>query len=222
MLPAMHMCHHSTNIDFGASLKDIAQILIAISALTVSIVTLVLNRKISFKKTVKDKQLEVIYELIGLLSHNEINFNCQVGNESFMSGLGLYHLTHINIKEKRPELFNRKHFFFQADSFDSFKFLQLLGNPFLPREIYEVMNKFYYSNPKLYTYQQVQETKDFVALITMDQMTDKRNYFEAGSPDHKSFENFHKLVLELYNSLNTWLDKYDATDLKFKMDRRLH
>lgn len=215
------MCHQATNIDTGMSAKDILTLTISILAFGLSLVTLIVNRKISFKKTIKDKQLEVIYELIGLLGHNEINFLCQVQNNQFMTGLGLYHLTHTNFKEKHPELFGRQYFFFQADSFDSFKFLQLLGNPFLPREIYNVMNKFYYSQPKLYTFEQVMETKDFAALITLGQMTDKRNYFSAGSADHKSFENFHSLVLELYKTLNAWLDKYDAGDLKFKMDRQI-
>ncbi|MCE9540454.1 MAG: hypothetical protein K8R85_14735 [Bacteroidetes bacterium] len=201
--------------------KDILTLTISILAFGLALVTLILNRKISFKKTVKDKQLEVVYELLGLLGHNEINFMCQAENNSFMTGLGLYHLTYTNLKEKHKELFGRKHFFFQADCFDSFKFLQLLGNPFLPREIYNVMDKFYYSKTKLYTFDQVMETKDFVALITLGQMSNKMNYFEAGSTDHKTFENFHTLVIELYSTLNAWLDKYEAGDLKFKMDRQI-
>lgn len=217
------MCHqHNTGFFDNFTGKDMVDTLIALSALAVSIVTYVVNKKISFKKTVKDRQLEVVYELIGLLSKNEINFMTRNKGNSSMDGMSLYHLTYTNFKEKNPHLFNRNYMFFQADSYDGFNFLQLMGNPFLPDEIYTAIDSFYYKKPKQYTFKEVEATEDYVALITMNQKTDVLNYYTSDIQTHKSFEDFHSLVVNLYKTVNNWLDKYEAGDLKFKLDRKLN
>lgn len=217
------MCHHH-NMGFFDSFtgKDLVNTLIALSALTVSIVTYVINRKISFKKPVKDKQLDVVYELIGLLSKNEINFMSRDKGNSTMAGMSLYHLTYVNFKETNSAFFDRKYMFFQADSYDGFNFLQLMGNPFLPPEIYTAIDSFYYQKPKQYTFKEVEATENYVALITMNQKTDVLNYYTSDTSTHKSFEAFQALVINLYTTVNNWLDKYGAGELKFKMDRKLN
>ena len=216
------MCHGQYScVSDGSIFKDYGSIIISLFALIVSSIALFLNHRIYFKKTVKEKQLELIYELIGILSKNGIELRVQsLGGPTEMIGMSLYHFTYTNFKEKHSNFFGRQNMFFQSDSFDCFKFLQLMSNPFLPEEIYTVMDKFYQIKPKQFTFAEVEATKDFTSLITLDQKIDALNYFKSDTANHKSFENIHTLVVELYTSVNTWLEQYGAGDLKFKMNRK--
>lgn len=112
--------------------------------------------------------------------------------------------------------------FYQANSFDSYTFRQLMGNPLLPGEIYAVLDRFAPRNTTMLTFEQIEATNEYLAHITLNQKINELNYFSSNSSDHKTFNDFYNLVVELFDTTNTWLKKYGAHDLMFKKNLLLH
>jgi hypothetical protein len=204
-------------------IKDISSILLPLSSLVVAISAFVVSRKISLKKTIKDRQLDLVYELIESLSKATVNFSWkEKDNLGGISGMSLYHFIYSNFKEKNKYLFDRKQIYYQANSFDDYTFRQLMGNPLLPGEIYAVLDRFSPRHTTMFTFEQIEATNDFVAHITLNKKTNELDYFSSNSSDLKTFNDFYNLVVELFDTTNTWLKKYGAHDLMFKKNLLLY
>jgi len=210
------MCNHS-ELSNWEILKGLGAVLLPLSSLIVAITALVLSKKISFKKTIKDRQLDLIYDLIELLSKSEVNFYWKDNTHSGgISGMSLYHFIFANFTEKNKYLFDRNTMFYQVNSFEDYKFRRLMGNPLLPSEIYAVLDRFSPGNAEIVSFEEMEMTNDFVAHIKLGVNMKEARYQKSESKDLKTFEDFHNLVVEIFDTVNTWLKKYDATDLMFK------
>ncbi len=219
------MYYHHTHCQSSISqiINFVTQNIIPVISLIVSVIALRIAQKITLKKTIKDRQFDLMFKLVDLLSETEINlyWNNNKGG-SGISGMRLCHLYYSNFKEQNDDLFGRKKMYFQIDSFQDYKFLKLLGNPLIPEEIRTLMEKFTIKPTPQFTYKDIDETGDYVVNITLHQKVDEIKYIEMKYADLYTFEEFHKLVIQLFETMNAWFERYDVREMRFKNDLKMN
>lgn len=196
--------------------KDWITVIFSCASLGMSITTLYFSRKISFKKTIKERQFEVVCELMKLLSKTSISFRWKENKgSSGISTMFFYSFYHLNFQEKVKYLFERKNIYYQAKCFE-LDFISLMGNSLLPTEIYDALDKLRPKQLFETSYEEIESTNDYVAMITLNQKTGDFPYHSTTLEGHKTFDEFSKIIVEIFDTINNWLEQHDGKDLKFK------
>jgi hypothetical protein len=109
------------------SFSDIAQTLVALASLVISILAYNLAKKISFKKTVKDKQFDVVSQFIQSFSSSLLSISWQTKNGG--GGASLFYLAHMRTSQflkDNSKLFVDTKLIVQEDGFNNFNFISLI------------------------------------------------------------------------------------------------
>ncbi|MCX6350673.1 MAG: hypothetical protein NTX03_02300 [Bacteroidetes bacterium] len=217
----MYLCDHATN--YGSSIiKDYAGIIISLFSLFVACRALFLSRKISFKKAIKDDQLILVKELVSAISNNYIFLDSKDSkNENTTTGLTLSLFLFANFKEAYQYLFKMNKMYYQANCFDDFEFNRFIGNPILPRKIYDVLDRFSPRDITNFNSEYIETRNDYVAFLNGKHQPNISNYFASNSSDHRHFETFFNLVIILLKTINIWLKEHGAEELMFKGDLKI-
>lgn len=200
--------------DNTISWSDIAQILIACASLVVSFFAYRLAKKISFKRTVKDRQFEVVSQFIRAFTSSLISISWQNSNRG--GGGSLFYLSQMRSKkflEENSDLMFDERLIIQEDGFNHFNFVPLIGDPFLPNELYEELRKFWYHGIEKINNPQSAES---YLIICNHKDYSNPNYWHAKNPEFKNFRTFHAFINRIMNIADQWLEQYEASELKFK------
>ena len=202
------------NCNWFNYVKDISQLIISLSALLLSIVAFKLSRKITFKKTIREKQFDIVSELINNFRNTFIVLSYQHSSRGGANVLFLSNLKDKDLKDKYPDLYDRKAFLISNNIQVHFKFLKLYESPFLPDSIKVEMVKFWTSSNKTISRIEVSELDDYIIL---DEVPNSPLYSNAinipTQEDFRSFENFQKFINHFIDTINEWLKKNDAKEL---------
>ena len=200
-------------------MKDLFQVLIALSSLIISIVALRLSRKVSLKKNLKEKQFELVCKLIKALSNETLLFNYQQSDGGGGTTLMyLYQFKAKNFKEKYNYLFTRKHFLiYQQSGQLTFNFLKGMWNPLMPKTIFTELQKLWTTYNKDISESELHDLADYV-IINCCHDGNLNHYDIPREEVFKNFVSFYNQVNFLIETINEWLSKHEADDLKFRED----
>lgn len=198
--------------------KDIAQVLIALSSLIVAIVALRLSRKATLKKNLKEKQFDLVFQLIKDFSSDIAIFRYQ--EPSGDGGTVLMYFYQFKSKKFRAEfdrLFRRRYFLFCNSVQLKFEFLKHTWNPLMPRPIFLEMRKFYTTWEKNISQSELFDLADYTVLDCAH--SGKENKYNSPKElEFKDFESFYNYINLIMDKINEWLDEHEAGDLKFRSD----
>lgn len=193
--------------------SETAQILVATASLVISLFAYRLAKKISFKKTVKDRQFEVVSQFIRAFSSSMISISWQ----NYGGGGGsLFYLSYMRTEQFRNEnanLFFDSKIIVQEDGFNNFNFISLIGDPFIPEELYVELNKFWYrSHEKI---EDPQAAYKYLIICNHKEYSNPNYYVPLGN-EFKNFKAFFDFINKIMDITNEWLDKHEASELKFR------
>lgn len=196
------------------SFSDIAQTLVALASLVISILAYNLAKKISFKKTVKDKQFDVVSQFIQSFSSSLLSISWQTKNGG--GGASLFYLAHMRTSQflkDNSKLFVDTKLIVQEDGFNNFNFISLIWDPFLPEELYNELKKFWF-----HTDEKVEEPQsvDEYLIVSNHKDYSNPNYYIPKGNEFKDFKSFYDFVNKIMDITDAWLDKHEASDLKFR------
>ncbi len=196
------------------SWKDFTQIILAITTVVISVLTYKLAKKISFKKTLKDRQFEVVCEFIKDFSSSLITISYQKpdGNGGITSTY-LSNFRSINFKKQNADIFECKNFIVQEDGFNHFLFMHLIGNPFLPIELSNELRKLWFHTEKRIN--DPMELGEYVIISNLNNYENK-NYSMPKGKEFSDFESFYNFINNIMSIANDWLNKHEASDLNFR------
>lgn len=201
---------------FDLSISSLSDIMLSFATLLIGITTLILSVKISFRKTIKERQFELVYQLINDISKAQVFVSYQMANGS--GGSEIFYLHHFyspNFNKTFKHLLERKHFLIKNDAQLKFEFLKLIGHPLMPYEILFELQKFWTIPIKTLNESELVELKDYLII---DSLTAEKNplYICAKIKEWQDFQSMYIFINKLFDTINKWLDKYDAKDLKFR------
>ncbi|MCC7452785.1 MAG: hypothetical protein IT222_01360 [Crocinitomix sp.] len=206
-------------VDDSFKWSDISQTLIAIASLVISLMAYLLAKKISFKKSVKDRQFEVVSQFMKAFSSSIITVSWQAYGGG--GGSALLYLTQLRSEKLMQEHSFIGHSIFtmdtkliiQEDAFNHFIFMSLIGDPFLPEEIYVELKKLWFRSTEKIETPQVADT---YLIICNNKDYLNPNYYVPQGDEFKDFKSFHKFINKIMDITNDWLDKHEASELKFR------
>jgi hypothetical protein len=196
--------------------------IIAIVALAVSIISLMLSRSISFRRTVRNKQFDAVCELINDFATTPLMFT-YVRDNGGDGGTDLMYFTHFKspkFKERYKHLFSIKHLYIQNLPHLSFKFMQHYESRFIPQQIKNELQNFWLSYTTIKSEADLFELAPYVVLKDMENAS-MDSYVVSDDDRFKSMEGLHVFINHFMDTINRWLEKYRAEDLKFRKDIEL-
>jgi hypothetical protein len=198
--------------------KDFAQLLIALSSLIVAVVALRLSRKTTLKKNLKEKQFDLVFQLIKDFSSDValLRYQDQSGDGG-TTLIYLYQFKSNKFKGDYDYLFKRKHFIFYNSIQSKFEFLKHTWNPLMPRPIFLELRKLYTTWDKNISESELFDLADFVVLDSAHDGNFNK-YNQPKGQEFKDFESFYNYINLLMDKINEWLDEHEADDLKFRSD----
>lgn len=101
----------------------------------------------------------------------------------------------------------------QEDGFNHFNFVPLIGDPFLPKELYEELKKFWYQSTTKVSRPQF---SDCYLIVQNYKDYSNPNYWQAKNPEFKNFLTFHTFINKIMDIADRWLEQHEASELKFK------
>jgi hypothetical protein len=193
------------------------QLIVALSSLIVSIVALRLSRKVSLKKNLKDRQFDLVCQLINDISSEFMVFRVQYSDGNSSSHIMyLYQFKTKDFKEKYKVFFVVKHFVYMNINKIAFKFLKHTWNPLMPKSITEKLQKLWVGGMSKRI--PIEEIDNLGTYLALDFAHDEK-YDEYNLPNgFKNFEAFYSCIIELMTEINKWLSKHEAEELKFRED----
>jgi hypothetical protein len=201
-------------VDNNFSWSDTVTAIAAVASLTVSILTYLLAKKISFRRSVKDKQFEVVSQFIRAFSSSEITISYQHTNNG--GGMAAFYLSQFRMSKFKKEfndLFLATPITIQEDGFNNFNFIPLIGDPFLPEELFVELKKFwFYPERKI----QDPQAQDTYLIICNHKDYNNPRYFLPKDQEFQTFEAFYDFINKIMEITNNWLDKHEASELKFR------
>ncbi len=199
----------------GELITKIAQILVALSSLIVSIVALRLSRKVTLKKNLKEKQFELMCQFIESISSEMLLIKYKETNgDSAASLIALPRLRLKNFKQTHSHLFVSQKFIYYRNSVGmDYDFLKFRWNTLMPKTIAEELKKFNQGSGKKISEVQLQNLSDYL-LIDFCPEEYKIYEFPKGN-EFQSFESFHKFINTVFDKVDEWLREHGAEDLKF-------
>jgi hypothetical protein len=201
-------------------LADFTKVLTPIASFILALVAFRLSRRVSLKEKVKEKQFELINLLINELSKQQISFDHNVDATQHASHtLYIHHFMAQNFKEAFPEFFGKAKFIVEVNPSEQFQsFLKYRGNPYMPKEIFDLLGKFWM---KPIEKVEIDNSTDYILLPDM-RRTEPGNPTYVTVKEFGTFEEFYAFIRELLFAINTWLGKHEAGEIGFRSDFKIN
>lgn len=210
-----------TNLNMILCVQDnsafitVGQLMLAAASLVVSIFAYRLAEKISFKKTIKDRQFDIVCQFVKSFSSSLIAISYKTSDGRH--GISSFYLPQFRsskFKTDFPEFFDSKNLIIQEDGMNHFNFVSLIGDPFLPRELFCEFKKIWYHTER--KVDDPQSNYNEYIIISNHKAYDNPNYFMPKGIEFKDFESFFKFINNVMDKTNSWLDTHEATEMKFR------
>lgn len=212
------ICIHTTDkFDWNLFFNGIA----ALGTLGAFIFAIIIARNISFKKDVRKKQLDTVFELVTHLQNMQLYFSYLIDKtedgvvtKSF-SGDIWFHFFDMSKDQfqSREEFIKGKPTIFASEKFlyenPIFKFVQ---NPFLPQPIALKLINLYPRGGNQLKY----ELNQNQLYISDDREYSKHTYRKEISQYYLTIEKLFETTEELNKSIRIWLKDNGADDLNFR------
>ena len=197
-------------------ITKIAQILIALSSLVVSVVALRLSRKVTLKKNLKEKQFELMCKLIEDISKEMLLIHCKYKNgDSSTSFIAFPQLRLKNFRQTHSYLFDSNTFlYFDSSITGNYNFIKARWNALMPKSIVNELNIFGQGIEKKITESSLKNLKSYV-MIDFCAEEYQTNFYPKGK-EFESFESFVIFANHFFDKIDQWLESHGAEDLKFK------
>lgn len=196
--------------------------LTAIASISAVIIAIVIARKISFKKDIKQRQLETVVDLVKILQDLRIHVRIRIpavpdgssGVNSTMHypffELSKDHFSSLPEAQKRPteKFFVSQNFLYEHPMF------QFVHNPFLPKEIASKLIMLYPRGGGGITFINLTDATHIAAYNEL--FRDGEEFREEISNTYRSLGVFFTRCGELTNSILDWLKKNEVEDLNLR------
>lgn len=201
-------------IPSGDIITKIAQILVALSSLVVSIVALRLSRKVTLKKNLKEKQFELMCQLLESISNEMLLIKYKHKNGEIGTNLiALPNLRLKNFKETHRYLFESKKLVYYSSLTIDFDFLRFKWNTLMPKIIINELKKFNKARSEKISEIDLNNLEEYVLIDFCP--TEHENYNFPNGKEFEDFESFHKFINLFFDKIDLWLQSHGAEDLKF-------
>lgn len=216
MIELQYMIFCSTNNCDSTTCDLIFNAVTAFATLATFISAIVLAIIISFKRELRHKQLDTVFELTGQLQNLRLYFSYLIitlhEEENHISGdIWFYFFEMTNDKLKEQEQFNKgnptiyisEKFLYENDIF------QFVHNPFLPKEIALKLINLYPRGGNQFKYNLNQNE----VYISDDRQYANYTYRQEISQYYMTIENLFNATQELHKSIRSWLKRYGVKGL---------
>lgn len=190
----------------------------AVASLVGFLLAIVIARQISFKKQLREKQLEVVFLLVQELQNLEIHFAFRVDQGANNLTVGThwtYFLAMSTFKEQnRPRWVDAEKviLYVSEDFLYKSKLFEFVSNPFLPKNIAEALIKIYHRGGDQKEYNLMANE----IYISADPEFDSHTYRKEISSYYQDLNAFIEASIEVKSEINKWLKKQNASDLNLR------
>lgn len=187
------------------------------------IVSIIAIYRVSLKRNIKEKQLEIILDLISKISLTRID--CNFKNGEFQQGtcsFSLIHLYFSNFREKHSELYDINTLYFQNGFQEFFPFFNLIGHPLLPKKIKALLYKFQCASIDIKSSEREIIEKEYIIITNFSEISKLSDHFYKPvkqQTNYETFSEFSVFVADLLQEINKWLKDNDIKNIGF--DRKL-
>jgi hypothetical protein len=192
----------------------------AIGSLTIGLSTLIFSiiifRRISFKKNVLEKQFAAVAQLIDVLQDIELVFETRNKELDMETGICVPFFNMVSSKE-RFKIFLDAKMFFTRNYYENLPFIRFSRHPFIPRNIANAIDKFRISFPGS------EESEKYNKILSIDfrristeNTKNKILIYSQYDDICKDFETFYRTCDELNKEIQNWLKKYHVKDLNLR------
>ncbi len=200
-------------VDNSFKWSDLVQTLIAIASLVISLMAYLLAKKISLKKTVKDRQFDLVSKFISAFTSSLISVSYQSDRGGGGSIFYLSQMRSEKFLKEQANLFIDTRIIIQEDGFNHFNFMPLIGDPFLPDELFVELKKFWFhAQDKI----NVPQAADKYLIICNHKDYSNPTYHTVKGNEFADFKSFYNFINRIMDITDDWLEKHDAPELKFK------
>jgi len=194
----------------------IIQLIISCTTLVFAIL---IYKNSDLKKTFRQKQLEVVFNLANTLEKQKFKIG-QGGIDPNADRTGYYFdMASINVFLVKPPpnvvgpQLKRGPLLIEKNSWSKFEFLRYGSNPFLPKKIAEEIRKFGFASNNI----DINKTAQFIYVYVSDSLfppdpcmvTEGYTHFSV----YKDLESYVKQIIHLKKVITEWLKDYGIDDL---------
>jgi hypothetical protein len=184
--------------------------------LSTFIFALIINRRISFKKNVVERQFDTVTELIKILQ--DIEFVIETENKELEMSTGLcVPFFNMSISKDRFKDFQNIKMFITYNFYENLPFYKFSRHPFIPEKIAKAIDRFWISFPYPGNTDEYNKIMwiDF-RKISGENIKNKNLIFSQYDDICKDFDSFYQTCCDLNNEIRDWLKKYNVKELNLR------
>lgn len=195
--------------DIDLLLKIVPSIISILSLIT----TILLARKISFRKNIREKQLDAVIDLMETFNNTFIELNYfEEGEDPRVQVVQLIHLASPSFQKWNQKLFDTKKVFMEGFPHKLWKISNHRSNGFLPKHIRETMIQFSRMG-NVASKEALNNPKPCLLLKRVTREDDPIVIFEMNHGPILS--DYVRELQNVMSNVNSWLKKNGGTDLQF-------
>jgi hypothetical protein len=192
----------------------------ALGSLTIGISTLIFSiiifKRVSFKKNVLERQFSIVAELIDILQDIEIVLETKNKDLEMETGICVPFFNMGSSKDRFKNFLDAK-MYFTRNYYENLPFLRYSRHPFLPIRIASSIDKFRITFPGPEDSEKYNKTLviDF-KRISAEKTKNRSLIYSEYDDICKDFETFYKTCVELDMEIQNWLKRYHVKDLNLR------
>ena len=195
--------------------EGIVSLIIALSTL---IFAIIINNKISLKKSIFKKQLKTVSELINELQNLEFVIKTEDKISKLSTGKCIpFFQMAKKINETDITNYNNLEMFVTRNFYENLPFMSYSRNPLTPKTIADVIDKFYITFPYDINTEKYSSYM-FINFRRIKGKTVKQKELIMNKDDEisKNFYSFYTICLELDSAIREWLKKFGVKELNLR------